>query len=203
MPSPNAPRPLPHAVRVALAAAGLLLGLAGGAVADEASQGAQPRPRDNWQVPGEIQQPRGTWQVPGEIQEPGEIQRIEERCRRRLVVAADALFAFDSADLGTQAEATLAELGPQLAQTAGAVTVEGHTDAKGGEEYNRALSERRARAVRDWLVAEGFVASGTPIAGFGESQPVAANTHPDGSDDPEGRQKNRRVEVVVETCPAE
>jgi outer membrane protein OmpA-like peptidoglycan-associated protein len=56
--------------------------------------------------------------------------------------------------------------------------------------------------VRDWLVAHDFVAAGTPIAGFGESKPVAANTHADGSDNPSGRQKNRRVEVVLETCPA-
>jgi outer membrane protein OmpA-like peptidoglycan-associated protein len=188
----------PDARRFSLPAAAAvvvsLLATAGATTAQEQRPG-------NWQQPGEIQQPPGTWQVPGEIQEPGEIQRIEEQCRRRLVVAADALFAFDEADLTAKAEATLAELGPQLADAKGRVVVEGHTDAKGDDGYNRTLSERRARAVRDWLVAKGFAPEGTPIAGFGESKPVAANTHADGSDDPEGRQKNRRVEVVVETCP--
>jgi outer membrane protein OmpA-like peptidoglycan-associated protein len=156
----------------------------------------------NWQTPGEIQQPKGTWQTPGEIQKPGEIQRVEERCRRRLVVAADALFGFDQATLSPRAEATLAALGPQLAGAEGKVTVEGHTDAKGSDEYNRTLSESRARAVRDWLAARGHLPAGAAIAGYGESKPIAPNARADGSDDPDGRQKNRRVEVVVETCPA-
>jgi outer membrane protein OmpA-like peptidoglycan-associated protein len=168
----------------------------------EKKPGEVRRPAGNWQTPGEIQQPKGTWQTPGEIQQPGEIQRVEERCRRRLVVAADALFAFDQAALSAQAEKTLAALGPQLAGAEGNVTVEGHTDAKGSDEYNRALSERRARAVRDWLAARGHLPASAAIAGYGESKPIAANRRPDGSDDPEGREKNRRVEVVVETCPA-
>lgn len=170
--------------------------------AQERKPGEVRQPSGNWQKPGEIQQPKGTWQVPGEIQKPGEIQRVEERCRRRLVVAADALFAFDQATLSPEAEKTLAELGPQLAKESGSIAVEGHTDAKGDEDYNRKLSERRARAVRDWLAAHSFLPAGTAIAGYGESQPVAPNAKPDGSDDPEGRRKNRRVEVVVETCPA-
>jgi outer membrane protein OmpA-like peptidoglycan-associated protein len=161
----------------------------------------KPRQGGNWQTPGEIQQPRGTWQVPGEIQKPGEIQRVEERCRRRLVVAADALFAFDQATLNARAEATLHALGPQLAEAKGKVVVEGHTDSVGGEGYNRALSERRARAVRDWLVEQGHLPADTPTVGYGEGKPIAANTKADGSDDPEGREKNRRVEVVLETCP--
>ncbi|HET9765612.1 MAG TPA: OmpA family protein [Thermoanaerobaculia bacterium] len=168
--------------------------------ADDAKPGEPPK--GNWQTPGEIQQPKGTWQVPGEIQKPGEIQRVEERCRHRLVVAADALFAFDQDTLSTQAEATLAVLGPQLAKEKGAVTVEGHTDAKGGDDYNQKLSERRARAVRDWLAAHHHLAAGTTAIGYGESKPLAPNAKPDGSDDPAGRAKNRRVEVVIATCPA-
>ena len=172
------------------------------ALAEETKPGEIQKPKDNWQKPGEIQQPKGTWQVPGEIQKPGEIQRIEERCQRRLVIAADALFAFYKATLTPEAEKTLAELGPQLAAEKGAITVAGHTDAVGGDEYNRELSERRARAVRDWLAERRFLPAATPIVGYGEGDPVAPNTRPDGSDDPAGRRKNRRVEVVVETCPA-
>ena len=140
-------------------------------------------------------------QAAGDIQKAGEIQRIEEQCHRRLVVAADALFAFDRDELSPQAEKTLAALGPQLEQAAGKMTIEGHTDAVGPEDYNRALSLRRARAVRNWLAAHDFAPANTPIAGFGEAKPVAANTHADGSDDPQERQKNRRVEVVIRTCP--
>jgi outer membrane protein OmpA-like peptidoglycan-associated protein len=78
------------------------------------------------------------------------------------------------------------------------VRVEGHTDAKGSDEYNQALSERRAASVRTWFVqAAKLPAKSVTAVGFGERQPVADNEKPDGSDDPEGRQKNRRVEVVV------
>ena len=192
---------MPRAVAFRLgpcgAAALLSLALAAGAAAEEEKKPGQ----GNWQVPGEIQQPRGTWQTPGAIQKPRDIQRIEERCNRRLVIAADALFAFDRDELTPAAEEVLGELGPQLAGAKGKVTVEGHTDSVGPDDYNRALSERRARAVRDWLAKHGFAPAATPIAGYGESKPIAGNTRPDGSDDPEGRQKNRRVEVVVETCP--
>jgi outer membrane protein OmpA-like peptidoglycan-associated protein len=191
----------PHRSRSVATAALLLAALASGARADDPKAAQTPQPKGTWQTPGEIQQPKGTWQVPGEIQKPGEIQRVEERCRHRLVVAADALFAFDEDKLSTSAEATLAALGPQLAKEKGAVTVEGHTDAKGSDDYNRQLSERRARAVRDWLAAHGHLAAATTAVGYGESQPVAPNARPDGSDDPDGRAKNRRVEVVVVTCP--
>ena len=172
------------------------------AAAPIAVAAAQPAatPGGHWQTPGEIQQPKGHWQIPGEIQKPGEIQRVVEQCRHRLVMAADTLFAFDQATLSAQAEATLAQLGPQLASEKGAFSIEGHTDAKGSDDYNQKLSERRATAVRDWLVAHHVVAAGTPIVGHGAKQPVAPNRKADGSDDPEGRAKNRRVEVVVDTC---
>ena len=94
------------------------------------------------------------------------------------------------------------DYGPEFARLMGArhVSVEGHTDAKGATDYNQALSERRAGTVRDWLVRRGAVPAGTPMVGYGESRPVAPNVKPDGSDDPEGRAKNRRVEVVLDTC---
>jgi len=80
--------------------------------------------------------------------------------------------------------------------------VEGHTDAKGTDVYNLGLSNRRARSVRDWFVKQGAV---TPrditTVGLGEGDPVAPNERPDGSDDPEGRQRNRRVEILVTPLP--
>ncbi|MBW1660432.1 MAG: OmpA family protein, partial [Deltaproteobacteria bacterium] len=75
---------------------------------------------------------------------------------------------------------------------------EGHTDSKGSEEYNLALSQRRADSVKVWLIEEGGLKGITIITkGYGESKPVAPNTKPDGSDNPEGRAKNRRVEIYV------
>jgi hypothetical protein len=57
--------------------------------------------------------------------------------------------------------------------------------------------------VRDWLGANGAIPASTPIKACGKRVPVAPNTTPDGRDNPEGRQKNRRVEIVFETCRAE
>lgn len=79
------------------------------------------------------------------------------------------------------------------------VQVAGHTDSIGTEQYNRALSERRAKAVYDYLTAHGISSDRlTGPIGYGESRPIAPNTNPDGSDNPEGRAKNRRTELNVE-----
>ena len=175
------------------------------------------QPKGTWQTPGEIQQPKGTWQVPGPIQEPkgtwqqpGEIQvpkgieavrATTTRCEQRLSVVADALFDFDKANLRPEAEETLTAAGPEIAKLGGMPSrIEGHTDAKGSDAYNMKLSEARATTVREWLAGRGLVPAATPIKGFGKSKPIAPNNTADGRDDPEGRQKNRRVEVVFNTC---
>jgi outer membrane protein OmpA-like peptidoglycan-associated protein len=162
------------------------------------------QPKGTWQKPGEIQQPKGTWQVPGEIQVPKGIQAIhaqEEKCAQRFQVVSDALFEFDKATLSPDAEQTLQALLPLLAKAGPhPAAVEGHTDAKGSDAYNQTLSEKRARTVRDWLVAHNALPASTPTTGWGRRKPVVPNTRPDGSDDPAGRQKNRRVEVVLDLC---
>ena len=106
----------------------------------------------------------------------------------RIELAADVLFEFDKATLLPKAEATLTKAAAFIRERgARTVRIEGHTDAKGDDAYNQRLSERRAASVRQWLSRQGL----------GETQPVAPNTKPDGSDDPDGRQKNRRVEIVI------
>jgi OOP family OmpA-OmpF porin len=78
------------------------------------------------------------------------------------------------------------------------VEVAGHTDSKGTDEYNQALSERRARAVYDYLTSHGVDAGRiSGPTGYGESRPIAPNTNEDGSDNPEGRARNRRTELNV------
>jgi outer membrane protein OmpA-like peptidoglycan-associated protein len=80
----------------------------------------------------------------------------------------------------------------------GSVRIEGYTDAKGTEAYNQGLSERRAESVKKWLVEkDGLKDIHFLTSGYGAKRPVAPNTKPDGSDDPEGRQKNRRVVIVM------
>ncbi|NBJ13887.1 OmpA family protein [Microvirga sp. SYSU G3D207] len=77
--------------------------------------------------------------------------------------------------------------------------VEGHTDWIGTDAYNDRLSARRTASVKEWLVRHASAGRAhVEAVGFGERRPVASNTKPDGSDDPEGRQKNRRVELVVD-----
>ncbi len=72
------------------------------------------------------------------------------------------------------------------------ITVEGHTDSSGTTEYNQKLSERRADVVRDMLLRNGVPASRVSIRGYGESDPVADNSTP------EGRQSNRRVQLEIQ-----
>ena len=176
----------------------------GQAVAQSSQGGVIQQPTGSWQVPGAIQQPTGNWQVPGAIQVPKGIQAVhsfDEPCDKRLRVLGDALFDFDKATLRPDAEETLAAAGAEIVKAGRhPVTIEGHTDSIGGADYNMTLSENRARAVRDWLAAHGFIPAASAIKGYGKTRPIAPNTTADGKDDPEGRQKNRRVEIVISTC---
>ena len=118
----------------------------------------------------------------------------------RIELAADILFDFDKAEIRPSAAQALRQAADLIRTRAiGPVRVEGHTDSKGSPAYNQRLSERRADAVRLWLVQKEQLRSvGFVTAGFGATRPVAPNTASDGSDDPVGRQRNRRVELVLQ-----
>lgn len=118
-------------------------------------------------------------------------------------LSADVLFDFDKAEIKKDAEAQLAKVATVIAATPGAkVSIEGHSDAKGADAYNQSLSERRAGSVKDWLVANGQVsATSVTTRGWGRTKPIAPNMKPDGSDDPDGRKANRRVQIVVRKVP--
>ena len=188
----------------------LLAGIGAGAAQESPAPrpiqkpGEIQQPKGPWQTPGEIQQPKGPWRKPGEIQVPHGIEAIKASagaCENRLAVLADALFDFDKAALRPDAQETLEAALPEIAKAEGrAARVEGHTDAIGGDAYNMKLSEARAATVRDWLAEHGAIRASTPIKGYGKRKPIAPNTTADGADDPQGRQKNRRVEIVFETC---
>jgi outer membrane protein OmpA-like peptidoglycan-associated protein len=107
---------------------------------------------------------------------------------------ADVLFDFDKAEIRPDAAAALAQLATVIrGYPAGRAEIQGHTDAKGNAAYNQLLSQRRAEAVKHWLVEREKIAAGhLATRGFGKSRPVADN------DTEAGRQKNRRVEVVVQ-----
>ncbi|MGQ4659993.1 OmpA family protein [Lysobacter sp. F6437] len=109
-------------------------------------------------------------------------------------------FDFDKSTLRPDAVAILSEA-VQILQRYPDLKVEvaGHTDSKGTDAYNQALSERRATAVYDYLTSNGIDASRmVGPNGYGESRPIAPNTNPDGSDNPEGRAQNRRTELNVQ-----
>lgn len=114
-------------------------------------------------------------------------------------LAADVLFEFDKANLKPAATETLAKVAEVLRSSGQApATIAGHTDGKGTADYNQKLSERRAVAVKDWLVKTGKIAaSRLTVKGLGMKEPIAPNANPDGSDNADGRAKNRRVEIRI------
>jgi outer membrane protein OmpA-like peptidoglycan-associated protein len=128
------------------------------------------------------------------------LQVKETATEIRIELAADVLFDFDKADILPKAATTLKQAAAVIREKGkGTVRIDGYTDSKGSDAYNQRLSARRADSVKNWLVArEGLKDVRFVAEGFGSKRPVAPNTKPDGSDDPEGRQKNRRVEIIVQ-----
>jgi len=115
----------------------------------------------------------------------------------QIELSSDVLFDFDKSDLRPVALPSLLKVVTVMqSYPAYVCTIGGHTDGKGGKEYNQKLSERRANSVETWLVGHG-ASNQMNTQGFGDTKPVAANTKPNRSDDPEGRQKNRRVEITL------
>jgi outer membrane protein OmpA-like peptidoglycan-associated protein len=120
------------------------------------------------------------------------ILQTRDTARGFVVNMSDVLF-----DSGKYSLRPLAR--EKLAKVAGIVSghpglkleVEGHTDSVGGAEFNQRLSEQRGESVRAYLTAEGMPVNSVTSKGFGETQPVASN------DNAEGRQQNRRVELVI------
>jgi outer membrane protein OmpA-like peptidoglycan-associated protein len=114
-------------------------------------------------------------------------------------LAADVLFDFDKHDLKPAAVDALTRVADVLKGMGKApAMIEGHTAGKGSSAYNQKLSERCANSVKDWLLKQGGIERARLASkGFGMMRPIAPNTKPDCSDDPEGRQKNRRVEIRI------
>ena len=115
-------------------------------------------------------------------------------------LSGDVVFDYNKATLKPAAEEALKKVSIVLSQfPESTVVVEGYTDSKGSKSVNMDLSRERATVVKDWLVKNGgFPSANISAKGFGEDNPVAPNKNPDGSDDPIGRAKNRRVTVIVE-----
>ena len=120
------------------------------------------------------------------------ILETRDTARGLVVNMSDVLFDSAKFTLRPAAREKLAKIsGIVLAYPTLALAIEGNTDSVGGDSYNQQLSENRADSVRDYLAKEGIPAASMSAHGFGRTQPVASN------DTAEGRQQNRRVELVV------
>lgn len=118
-------------------------------------------------------------------------------CGTVITLQDGVLFDFGKYDLRPEAKATLAKLATVLNQAkVPAAQINGHTDSIGDDAFNQDLSEKRASAVATQLKADGVTAN-LETHGYGKTQPVADNTNADGSDNPAGRQANRRVEIYI------
>src|SRR5579863_802370 len=126
------------------------------------------------------------------LQQLNTILATRDTARGLIANMSDVLFKTGSFELLPGARERLAKVsGIVLAYPSLHLQIEGHTDSVGTDEYNQSLSERRAGAVRDYLVQQGIAADSIEARGFGKTQPIAS------SDTPEGRQQNRRVELVL------
>lgn len=126
----------------------------------------------------------------------GRVLDVRPRATGRLrTVPSDVLFAFGSDTLSPDATAVLGPVTTELGQAHGRVLVTGYTDSIGDSASNRALSKRRAQAVRDVLAAQAPQLE-YDVQGRGETQPVALEIRA-GRDDPDARRLNRRVTITL------
>jgi outer membrane protein OmpA-like peptidoglycan-associated protein len=126
------------------------------------------------------------------LQQLNSILATRDSARGLIANMSDVLFRSGSFELLPGARERLAKVsGIVLAYPSLHVAIEGHTDSVGSDEYNQDLSERRAQSVRDYFVQQGIPSATIEARGFGKTAPIASN------DTPEGRQQNRRVELVL------
>jgi len=120
------------------------------------------------------------------------ILQTRDSARGLIVTMSDVLFDTGSFTLKPGAREKLAKIsGILLAHPGLILQIEGHTDSVGSDEYNQQLSDRRAGSVQEFLVQQGVSSGSVTAVGLGKMEPVASN------DTAEGRQRNRRVELVV------
>lgn len=124
-----------------------------------------------------------------EVVEPVAVEVVEDTVEEAVVIDTTFYFEFDSSSLTMAARAALMLHAEQLTASPRAVRLEGHGDERGSREYNMALGERRANAVRDFLVIQGVNAGSVETVSYGEERPAEMGS---------GEMvwsKNRRVEL--------
>jgi outer membrane protein OmpA-like peptidoglycan-associated protein len=122
--------------------------------------------------------------------EGADVERIGEGIK--ITFGSGILFDTDKSELKAEAKQNIDDLAVILQKYNDTnILLAGHTDSQGSEEYNMALSERRVREVANYLAMQGVSAPRMTVTWYGESQPVADNSTP------EGRQANRRVVIAI------
>lgn len=166
----------------------------------------QPRPETQRAEPADFDKPADSTDATG-LELPVVDLRLrtvsegEDRDERKghvdLTLSADVLFAFGKAELTPKARTVLRRVAREIdEEAAGTVRITGYTDSKGTPKVNNPLSRNRARAVANYVRPLVHRSLQYSVTGKGEAEPIAPNTKPDGSDNPEGRAKNRRVTVA-------
>jgi len=157
------------------------------AEADKARQAAAQSDQLRQQAEKEKQELRARL-----LQQLNTVLATRDTARGLIANMSDVLFKSGSHELLVGARERLAKVsGIVLAYPSLHLSVEGHTDSIGSDDYNQQLSEKRAEAVRDYLIQQGISSDSVVASGFGKTAPVASN------ETPEGRQQNRRVELVL------
>ncbi len=114
-------------------------------------------------------------------------------------LSGDYLFEYDKDSLTTKAQHALENVLALYRQYDGTkISITGHTDSKGSDDYNLDLSKRRANAVKQWFIEHNISGTVLSTQGYGETKPIAENTR-NGQDYPQGRALNRRVTVSCKT----
>jgi outer membrane protein OmpA-like peptidoglycan-associated protein len=177
---------------------GALGGAAGGLIGDQLQRRDQVA-AEQQQV---IERQRQELARDRELLEELKHRNLETRETERGVVVnlPDVLFEFGRAELTSEARVKVRGIAEVLNGRASdrRVAVEGHADSIGSAAFNQKLSERRAENVVVALENSGVSSGRITARGYGERYPIAPNTNPDGTDNPVGRAKNRRVEVVIQ-----
>lgn len=177
---------------------GAAIGGLGGAAAGDQVQGQE---QANQALGGELSRQQQELAANQELINKLRARNLNADQGKRGVVVTlpDVLFEFGSADLTAGAQATARDIAEIILSDAPGrrISVEGHTDSIGPANYNQSLSERRAASVAAALRGARVGSDRLVSKGFGESFPAAPNTLTSGGDNPEGRARNRRVEVVI------